>query len=48
MMGPLVQAATRGGTGEIGEAILPQVKTIKSIPPLRIPIQPLLKLKVRL
>src|SRR5690606_26053222 len=33
--GVLVQAATRGN-GEVGEAILPQVKTIRSIP-LQIP-----------
>lgn len=41
--GLLVQAATRG-TGEIGEAILPQVKTIKSIP-LRIPHTTFIEIK---
>ncbi|PDO11152.1 MAG: DNA ligase (NAD(+)) LigA [Candidatus Reconcilbacillus cellulovorans] len=35
--GRLVQAATRGN-GEVGEAILPQVRTIRSIP-LRIPFE---------
>ncbi len=30
--GQLVQAATRGKGGEIGEAVLPQVRTIRSIP----------------
>ncbi len=41
--GLLVQAATRGN-GEIGEGILPQVKTIRSIP-LSIPFQGLLEVQ---
>ena len=41
--GRLVHAATRG-TGEVGEEILPQVKTIKSIP-LRIQEQALLEIR---
>ena len=41
--GQLVQAATRGN-GEIGEAILPQVKTIRCVP-LSIPYQGLLEVQ---
>ena len=41
--GQLMQAATRGN-GEVGEAILPQVRTIRSIP-LTIPYQGLLEVQ---
>lgn len=41
--GELVQAATRGN-GEVGEAILPQVKTLRAVP-LTIPYQGLLEVQ---
>ena len=41
--GTLMQAATRGN-GEVGEAILPQVRTIRSVP-LRIPYSGLLEVQ---
>lgn len=41
--GQLVQAATRGN-GEVGEAILPQAKTVRAVP-LTIPYQGLLEVQ---